>query len=123
MTICANLRVVEKCYNKPMTRVFIISLIAGLAGMVLANSKGRNPYGWFMACFLLPLSALVLLFLPPLITYDAKRCAECGGMMAVDSKTCPNCSKEMPIEMVTCKSCGVIVRKSAVCDNCGKPMR
>ena len=105
-----------------MTRVFIISLIAGLIGMILANSKGRNPYGWFLICFLFPVAALVLLFLPPLVTYEARRCPECGGMMAADSGSCPNCSKEVPIEMVTCKSCGVVVRQGNVCDNCSRPM-
>lgn len=119
----AKLRLVETCYNKAMTRVFIISLLAGLTGMILANSKGRNPYGWFLICFLFPLSALVLIFLPPLIPYEVKRCPDCGGTMSRDEVSCPDCKKDSPIEMVTCSSCGVIVRQGSVCDNCGKPMR
>ncbi|UCG78862.1 MAG: hypothetical protein JSV21_03255 [Nitrospirota bacterium] len=107
-----------------MSRVLIISILAGIAGMILAGKKGRSTILWFILSFLFPLSILVLLVLPPALPYAGiRQCNNCGRPLTSNETVCPSCNNASPINMVTCPSCGVIVREQGNCDNCGKPLR
>ncbi len=75
--------------------IVIIGLIFGGIGAAIANSKGRNPWGWFALCFLFSLIALiVLLFLPNL---KKKELAE--------TKVSPKCAERVKREASICKHC------------------
>ncbi|GBD98620.1 hypothetical protein BMS3Abin07_00644 [bacterium BMS3Abin07] len=106
-----------------MPRVLIISLIAGMVAIIVANKKGRNVLVWFLVSFLFPLSVVILFFMPPLVTQGkTKRCPDCGAIMSEGVDVCRSCNHEMPINMVKCPSCGVIVKDQGTCDSCGKPL-
>ncbi len=102
-----------------MTRFLVIQLIAAAAGAYLASRKGRNWIIWGIACFIVPLAFVVLLFLPRALAQGVtKQCPECGRVIPQDAARCEYCKRELPIEMVECPKCGKFVPMGHKCPEC-----
>lgn len=67
---------------------FILSLVIGAA----ANSKGRNPAGWFLLSILLsPLLAGLFLLA---MGQSTKQCEHCGARIQSEMRICNFCGNE-----------------------------
>lgn len=110
-----------------MPRIFILQLVSGLVGAAIASAKGRSAVGWFLICFLVPFSVVVLLFLPVVraSVRKTRKCAFCTASIPEEERVCPRCGRTQPasITMVTCPSCGTIVQDAKTCGKCGGPLR
>ncbi|MGE5894208.1 MAG: double zinc ribbon domain-containing protein [bacterium] len=108
-----------------MQRIFLLSLLAGIIGAFIASGKGRSAPLWFFICFLMPLSLLVLSFLPKRTAPKAGReCPHCGARINREDTVCPRCNRMVPVSitMVKCPSCEVMVQEKERCDHCGRPL-
>ena len=81
-----------------MYRYFIIAIIAGIIGGIIARKKGYNQIVWFILCAIVPLLIVVILILP---TKVAK------GL----TKMCYNCAEIIKEEAMFCKHCGYSLYK------------
>jgi len=104
-----------------MARLYILQLIAGIAGGFVAAQKGRSVPFWFLLCFILPLLTIVILFLPSLKTAAAgSRCPNCSHLMGEREDRCSHCGWQKPIELVQCGTCGSFVSEHENCPACGR---
>lgn len=102
-----------------MSRLLIISLIAGAVAALIADRKGRDWLTWCVASILFPFALLVLFALPALPKPGVtKRCGRCGSVMGEREANCPSCGTESPIEMVECPKCGTFVPPGDKCPSC-----
>ena len=107
-----------------MSRILIISLIAGLVGAIAAERKGRNWLLWLVICILFPFAVIVILFLPPVLARGiAKKCPHCAEIVKHEATTCKHCGNDLPLEMVQCPSCGKYVPDMDYCMECRKALR
>lgn len=103
-----------------MARLFILQLIAGIAGGFIAAKKGRSILFWFLLCFILPLLTIVILILPSLKTKAAgRRCPNCSHPLSEREDRCNHCDWE-PIELVQCRTCGSFVSEHEKCPTCSR---
>jgi len=102
-----------------MGGMLILSLLAALAGGLLADRKGRSAPVWAVICFLFPLSLVVLAFLPH-VRRIRTTCPGCGGALPEGRTTCPGCGYARPIELVECPHCGTMVPAGPHCAQCGR---
>ncbi len=106
-----------------MSRLLIF-LIAGAAGALIADKKGRDRLIWFLLCFFFPPLLLLLLFLPLKLTGGkTKRCPFCARVISVKETSCKYCGKELPIEMVQCPGCGNFVPDKDYCIQCNRALK
>jgi hypothetical protein len=70
---------------------------SGIIGAFVAYDKGRNPFGWFLLCAVLPIMLPVLLFLKPIheVPGMIKRCPECGVFLTVGKDYCSKCDRQV----------------------------
>jgi RNA polymerase subunit RPABC4/transcription elongation factor Spt4 len=102
---------------------FFLRLIAALAGGAIAHSKGREKFGWGVACFVFPpLIIAVLLLGPRLAAGKTKRCPHCSRIIYRADITCRYCGRELPIELVQCRHCGNFVPEKDYCVQCHRKM-
>jgi hypothetical protein len=102
---------------------FILRLAAALAGAAIAHSKGRNKFGWGIACFVFPpLIVVVFLLGPRLAAGKTRRCPYCNGIIYRADATCKHCRRELPIELVQCSHCGSFVPEKEYCTQCHRKM-
>jgi RNA polymerase subunit RPABC4/transcription elongation factor Spt4 len=102
---------------------FLLRLIAGLGGGAIAQSKGRNTFGWGAACFVFPPMIVVVLLLGPrLAAGKVKRCPYCSRIVYRDDTTCRYCGRELPIDLVQCGHCGNFVPEKDYCTQCHRKM-
>jgi hypothetical protein len=102
----------------------LIFLLAGLAGGLIADKKGRGAILWFLLCFVFPPMLFLLLFLPlKLATGKTKQCPFCSHVISAKDITCKYCSKELPIEMVQCPGCGSFVPDKGYCGQCNRELK
>lgn len=107
-----------------MSRAFLISLAAGIAGALVAHHKGRNYVVWFALCLVFPLALLILFFLPRRFRRGLnKACPYCGGIVGRDALRCGRCGRELPIDMVECPGCGRFVQSGDYCPECNRSLR
>ncbi|MEW6109058.1 MAG: double zinc ribbon domain-containing protein [Nitrospirota bacterium] len=107
-----------------MYRLLILQILAGIAGGIIANKKGRNYAIWSILCFIFPALILIVLILPPLLTKGrTKRCANCAGIISEDETVCRYCVKEQPISLRRCRECGSFVPDKEYCSNCNKKLQ
>jgi len=104
-------------------RIWIFNLIAGIAGGLLAKSKGRGPVFWGLLSFFFPFAIIIVFFLPAVLTVQSgKQCANCRRAIPKDAVLCPYCGSNQPIEMVECHNCRSFVRSGGSCSNCGRAL-
>jgi len=104
-----------------MARLYILQLIAGIAGGFIAAKKGRSILFWSLLCFILPLLTIVIMFLPSLKTEAAgRRCPNCLHPLSKREDRCSHCSWQKSIELVQCKTCGSFVSEHENCPTCSQ---
>ena len=102
----------------------LIFVIAGLAGALIADKKGRDKLTWGLVCFFLPPAVLLLFFLPPVAARGrTRRCPSCAKIVSLKDTTCKFCKKELPIEMVQCPACGSFVPDKEYCIQCTRKLK
>jgi hypothetical protein len=104
-----------------MARLYILQLIAGIAGGFIAAGKGRSILLWSLFCFILPLFIIVIVMLPSLKTGAAGRlCPNCSHPLGKRGESCSHCGGQKPIELVQCRACGSFVSEHENCPTCSQ---
>ncbi|MGB9080527.1 MAG: hypothetical protein WCD00_04450 [Desulfuromonadaceae bacterium] len=80
-------------YVKPAFSVFLIVVVSGVVGGVMAANRGRKVAGWCLLCALFPPLLLYLYFARPLREVEGKfrKCSNCGALFKWDEPACPYC--------------------------------
>lgn len=107
-----------------MPRLFVFSLIFGIAGAVVAGRKGRSWPFWGALCFVFPFLIVLAFVLPPVVASGiTKRCPNCGKVVKQSDAVCGHCGKEFPIDMLRCPHCGKFVPQRDHCIECHRSLR
>jgi len=103
-----------------MELLFIFWVVMAIVCAVIASSKGRSGFGFFVYGFLLwPIALIHALVMP-----SATR-LETGPRADPDSVKCPHCAEQIKAEAKVCKHCGRDVvpteprPQSRACPSCG----
>ncbi len=80
-------------YIKPAFLVFLIVIVPGVVGGVLAANRGRKVVGWCLLCALFPPLLLFVYFAKPLCEVEGKfrKCSNCGKLITWDEPICTYC--------------------------------
>jgi hypothetical protein len=75
-----------------MEAFWLVTFVFGIVASVIANSKGRNSIGWYLAGMFLGPFALIVAFLPPVVRNGMfTRCPSCKEVIRQDADTCRFC--------------------------------
>lgn len=97
--------------------------MAGVAGALVADRKGRNWMFWGAVCAVFPFIFILLLIIPSLAGRKAVACPFCGKATSRDASVCGHCGRELPIELVRCPNCSKYVPLRDYCSECNKSLR
>lgn len=83
---------------------FVLSIIIG----VIASSRGRSGFGWFLlAALLSPLIGLILVLVFPKVGAAAAPVDETGQRITAETHVrCPDCRELVRSDARKCKHCG-----------------
>ena len=75
-----------------MIRYYLLIIVAGIVGAVLARPKGRSPVLWFLLCAILPLLVIAIALLPPVVSEGiTRKCPHCAETIRADANVCKYC--------------------------------
>jgi hypothetical protein len=75
-----------------MQAFWLVTFVFGIVASVIANSKGRNSLGWYLAGMFLGPFALIVAFLPPVERMGMFiRCPSCREVVRQEAETCRFC--------------------------------
>jgi hypothetical protein len=79
-----------------MYRYLIIAVITGIAGGIIARSKGYNQFLWVLLCTVIPMLLLVILILPVRV-YEGqiKKCPHCTAVVREGETVCRHCGNRV----------------------------
>lgn len=107
-----------------MSRLVLISLIAGIVAAIVADRKGRNWAAWGALCAVFPILLVVVLLLPPVLARGTtKKCPHCAEIIRHDASLCKHCGRELPIDMLQCPNCQKFVPDRNYCIECHRNLR
>src|SRR5688572_13922941 len=100
---------------------FLFWLLFAIVVGVVASSRGRSGFGWFLlAVVISPLLAIVLVALLPSLSTTP---ATFGAPTPDTHVRCPDCAELVLNQARKCKHCGCALipaaEQSAKCGNCG----
>lgn len=115
--------------------IFFFWLLFSIIVGVIASSRGRSGFGWFLLAMLISpvLALLVVVLTPSLKAAPAEptpethiSCPHCGGLVPRIAMRCKHCDGKLvpqPLEAavrVKCPECAeFILREAKVCKHCG----
>lgn len=67
-------------------------VVIGMATGLLAASRGKNPFPWFLGGTLLPILGLVIVY------FAVGRTCRCQKLISWKALVCPHCRTEYPAE-------------------------
>lgn len=76
----------------------IVWLGLAIAGAMIASSRNRDAFVWFVVCACLPLIGLILvLAMPAYVDQKTLRtCPHCAEKVLKEAKVCKHCSRDLP---------------------------
>jgi len=81
-------------------RALLLPLLVGLLTAIIAQSKGRSFFGWWIYGAIFPPFALIYaLFLP------RRDKTSSGGHRKTDLLKCPHCQRMIPADAGHCRHC------------------
>lgn len=85
-------------YVKPVFLVFLVVIVSGACGGVLAANRGRSVIAWCLLCALFPPLLLAVYLSGPLCEVEGKfrRCANCGAFNKWHEPVCGQCRTKQP---------------------------
>lgn len=98
--------------------LLIAWVACGIASAVIANSKGRNGFGWFVLGMLFAIFAVILVACLPsrrqpgpytgkdIGRYYDPKLGTTTKMPKPDIKQCPRCAEDVKQAAIVCKHCG-----------------
>jgi len=83
---------------KPAMLIFLVPVIFGIIGGVLAANRGRNFVVWGALSALFPIFIMIVWFEKPLKEVEGhfKRCSSCGEWLKWLENPCRYCRTEQP---------------------------
>lgn len=80
-------------YVKPAFFLFLIVIVSGVIGGVMAANRGRKVVVWCLLCALFPLLLLYIYFAKPLCEVEGmfRKCSNCGELFKWDEPVCSYC--------------------------------
>ena len=72
--------------------VFAIAIVFGIITAAIANSRGRNVFGWGVFGFALFIVALPCILLMPAL--NQRKCPYCTSVISQEATVCPHCRKD-----------------------------
>ncbi len=79
-----------------MIRWIIISVVFGVVGSILAQTKGRSQILWFTLCAVIPLLVIAVLMLPAIAAAGVtKKCSHCAEIVKEDATMCKYCGMRL----------------------------
>ena len=83
---------------KPAMLVFLVPIIFGVIGGVLAANRGRNFVIWGVLSALFPIFILIVWFEKPVKEVEGKfkKCVQCSEWLKWRDQTCKYCQAAQP---------------------------
>lgn len=81
---------------------FIVAVICGFIGSMIAGYKSRSTGLWFFLGFIFPISLLYLAIVKPSGTVAGKwlKCPHCAEVIKWEAKICPHCRNDVSPESI-----------------------
>jgi hypothetical protein len=80
----------------PVFMIFLVLLVSGALGGMLAANRGRNVVVWCILSALIPLFLFVIYYAKPICEVEGKfkRCTSCGEYIKWHDPVCKFCRSE-----------------------------
>lgn len=104
-----------------MKKIYILNIVAALAGALIADRRGRGWLRWGIMCSIFPPLVFLVYLLPASYRPGLNRpCPNCHRIIPREATECPSCKHQIPIEMVQCPECARFVPHAKHCQQCGR---